>query len=110
MRLRKAFSPEAQEFGIDHPKGILLASPPGCGKSLLSRLIGYLWHLPVIRLDLREVFGSLVGESEANIRRAIQLFEAVAPCILVIDWRKALPGLQAETTTVARLPESLANF
>lgn len=44
VRLRKAFSPQAREFGIDQPKGILLASPPGCGKSLLSRLIGYLWQ------------------------------------------------------------------
>lgn len=48
-------------------------------------MAGYLWHLPVIRLDLGAVFGSLVGESEANIRRAIQLSEAVAPCVLVID-------------------------
>lgn len=93
VRLRKAFSPEARAFGVDLPKGLLLASPPGCGKSLLSRLVGYLWRLPVIRLDLGAVFGSLVGESEANIRRAVQIAEAVAPCVMVIDeMEKGLAG------------------
>jgi uncharacterized tellurite resistance protein B-like protein len=38
-----------------------------------------------LRLDVGKLFGSTVGESEKNIRRCIQLAEAVSPCILWID-------------------------
>lgn len=84
-RMALAFTPEAREFGVEYPKGLLLVSPPGCGKSLVTRLVGRLWSMPVIRLDLGAVFGSLVGQSEENVRRAIALAEAVSPAILQID-------------------------
>ena len=41
--------------------------------------------MPLLRLDVGRIFGSLVGASEANLRRAIQTAEAVSPCILWID-------------------------
>jgi SpoVK/Ycf46/Vps4 family AAA+-type ATPase len=65
-------------------------------------LIGGLWRLPLIRLDVGALFGSLVGESEERTRRALRLAETIAPCILWIDeMEKALAhgGLDSGTST-----------
>lgn len=86
LRLReRAFSQEARNYGLPEPKGIILVGIPGTGKSLTAKMIGALWRLPLLRLDVGSLFGSLVGESEERARRALQLAETVAPCILWID-------------------------
>src|SRR5207249_1061790 len=71
--------------GLPQPKGVLLVGVPGCGKSLSARALAGAWRVPLLRLDVGRIFGSLVGASEANLRRAIQVAEAVSPCILWID-------------------------
>jgi hypothetical protein len=82
---RGAWSERAREFGLPAPRGVLLLGVPGCGKSLTARAIGAHWHLPLLRFDVSSVFGKYVGESEANLRRALRAAEAVAPCVLWID-------------------------
>ncbi|MBI2413125.1 MAG: AAA family ATPase [Deltaproteobacteria bacterium] len=72
-------------LGLDIPKGLLLIGVPGSGKSLCCKALAGIWNLPLLRLDVGRLFGSTVGESEKNIRRCIQLAEAVSPCILWID-------------------------
>lgn len=82
VRDRKlAFSPEAREFGIVDPRGVLLCGVPGMGKSLSAKGIARFFGRPLLRLDLGAVMDSLVGESEANIREAIALAETLAPCV-----------------------------
>ena len=81
----KAFKPEARQFGLPTPKGILLLGVPGCGKSLTAKAVGFQWKMPLLRLDVGKVMGSLVGSSEENMRGAIKTAEAVAPCILWLD-------------------------
>lgn len=81
----RAFSEKAREFGLPQPKGMLLIGVQGCGKSLTAKVISSLWHMPLLRFDVGRVFGSLVGSSESNMRRAIQTAESIAPCILWID-------------------------
>ena len=44
-----------------------------------------MWRLPLLRFDVGRMFGSLVGSSEENVRRAIQTAESVAPAVLWID-------------------------
>ena len=80
-----AFGIEAIKYGIPSPKGIALIGIPGTGKSLAAKMISSLWKMPLIRFDVGAVFGSLVGESEANIRRALSITETIAPCLLWID-------------------------
>jgi SpoVK/Ycf46/Vps4 family AAA+-type ATPase len=48
-------------------------------------MISNLWRLPLLRFDVGKVFGSLVGSSEQNIRRAIQVAESIAPVVLWVD-------------------------
>jgi ATP-dependent 26S proteasome regulatory subunit len=80
-----AFGEKALAFGLPAPRGILLLGVPGCGKSLTAKAIGAAWKLPLLRFDVGSVFGKYVGESEANLRRALKAAEAVAPCVLWID-------------------------
>lgn len=81
----KSFTDKAREFGIPAPKGVLLLGVQGCGKSLTAKAIAAQWNLPLLRLDVGRIFGSLVGQSEENIRKAIAVAESVAPCILWAD-------------------------
>ena len=102
LRLReRAFTHEARDYGLPAPKGIALIGVPGTGKSLTAKMIGSLWRLPLLRLDVGALFGSLVGESEERVRRALRLAETVAPAILWIDeLEKALAhgGLDSGTS------------
>ncbi|HNX17766.1 MAG TPA: AAA family ATPase [Methanoregula sp.] len=86
LRLReRAFTKDARDFGLPAPKGIALIGIPGTGKSLTAKMIADLWHLPLLRLDVGALFGSLVGESEERTRRALALAETISPCILWVD-------------------------
>jgi adenylate kinase family enzyme len=85
IKRNKAFTEKAAEFGLPSPKGVLLLGVQGCGKSLCAKAISSLWKLPLLRFDVGRMFGSLVGSSEENMRRAIQTAESVAPAILWVD-------------------------
>ncbi|HYE31526.1 MAG TPA: AAA family ATPase [Methylomirabilota bacterium] len=90
-----AFREEARAFGLHAPRGILLLGVQGCGKSLCAKAVSNAWQLPLLRLDMGRMFGSLIGSSEENIRRAIAVAESVAPAILWVDEiDKALAGTQ----------------
>ncbi len=103
LRLREqAFSQKAREYGLPAPKGIGLIGIPGTGKSLTAKMIGGLWRLPLLRLDIGALFGSLVGESEERTRQALRLAETVAPAVVWIDeMEKGLAhgGLDSGTST-----------
>ncbi len=81
----RAFSEAARAYGLPSPKGLLLVGVPGCGKSLTAKAIAAEWKMPLLKFDLGKVFGGLVGQSEENMRRAVKMAEAVAPCVLWID-------------------------
>ena len=84
----------AMRFGVDIPKGIMIIGMPGCGKSLTAKATADLFHIPLVRLDVGRLMGKYVGESEENMRRALQLSEAISPCVLWIDEiEKAFAGI-----------------
>ncbi|GMU22166.1 MAG: ATPase [Phycisphaerae bacterium] len=96
----EAFTDRARDFGLPAPKGVLLVGVQGCGKSLCAKAVSKLWRLPLLRFDMGRMFGSLVGSSEQNIRRAIQVAESVAPTVLWADEiDKAFSGSQASGST-----------
>ena len=91
-----AFSEEARAFGLPAPKGMLLLGVQGCGKSLCAKAVSSAWQLPLLRFDMGRMFGSFVGSSEENVRRAIAVAESVAPAILWVDEiDKAFAGTQS---------------
>lgn len=108
---QSCFSQEAQDYGIRPPKGLLLMGIPGTGKSLTAKVIAGLWCQPLIRLDMGAIFGSLVGQSEENIRKALKLAETVSPCILWIDEvEKGLSDTGGDSGTSARVFGTLLSW
>ena len=73
---------------------------PGCGKSLTAKAVAKAWNYPLLRFDIGKVFGGIVGESEQNVRRALDIAKAIAPCVLWIDEiEKGLSGVQSSGQT-----------
>jgi len=74
-------------------RGVLLVGVPGTGKSLSAKVLASLLDWPLVRLDISAAKGSLVGQSEANLRHALATADAVAPCVLWLDEvEKAIGG------------------
>jgi hypothetical protein len=87
------FTREARCANVPLPRGVALIGIPGTGKSLSAKMLSGIWKMPLLRLDVGALFGSYLGESEANMRQAIRLAETVSPCILWIDeLEKAFAG------------------
>lgn len=85
---------KAIEFGVNMPKGVLIAGVPGCGKSLCAKVTAQMFDVPLLKLDMGKIMGKYVGESEENMRKAIALAEAISPCVLWIDeLEKAFAGV-----------------
>lgn len=70
---------------IKPPRGILVVGVPGCGKSLTAKAISSKWKLPLYLLDFATVQGMYVGQSEQQLKEALNAAEQVSPCVLWID-------------------------
>ena len=83
----------AREYGLDLPSGLLLTGLPGGGKTLVAKMLAAHWKLPLLRFDVGRSFGSLLGQTEGNVREVLAVAVASAPCILFIDeCEKSLGG------------------
>lgn len=76
---------EAQDRHITLPKGILIIGMPGCGKSMIAKAVASEFEVSLLRLDISRLMGKYVGQSEANLRKALATAEAAHPCVLWID-------------------------
>lgn len=108
QKRRRSFTDAAREFGIPYPKGVLLIGVQGCGKSLVAKSIASAYSLPMLKMDVGRIFGSLVGQSEENMRRAIRIAESLAPCVLWLDeLEKGFAGMSgsgiSDSGTTARV-------
>jgi hypothetical protein len=78
------------------PRGVLLLSPPGCGKSQFCKSLGKEVGRPVLMLDIGSLMGSLVGQIEERTRQALKIIDAMAPCVAMIDEvEKAFAGVNS---------------
>lgn len=75
----------ADEWDINVPKGALVSGIPGTGKSLMAEEIARTLGIPLIQMDMGALMGKYLGESENNMRKAIEMAEALTPCVLWID-------------------------
>lgn len=83
---------------LKQARGVLLLSPPGCGKSQFAKSLGNEVGRPVLILDVGSLMGSLVGQSEDRTRRALKIVDAMEPCVLMIDEvEKAFAGVGGNT-------------
>jgi len=84
-RQRPLLTMDLRERGLRPPRGVLLVGVPGCGKSLSAKAIAASWQLPLYRLDLANIHGQYLGQSEGRLKEALATADRVAPCVLWID-------------------------
>lgn len=95
---------DARRYGVSVPKGVFIVGMPGCGKSLCAKASAALFESPLLKLDMGSMMGKYVGESEANLRKAIHIAEAAAPCILWIDEiEKGFSGVGGNNDIMTRM-------
>lgn len=94
----------AREEHVPTPKGVFIVGMPGCGKSLCAKAAANLFNVPLLKLDMGSMLGKYVGDSESNLRRAIKIAEAAAPCILWIDEiEKGFSGVGGNNDIMTRM-------
>lgn len=82
-----------RRYVMDPPKGILVSGVPGTGKSMMAKYISNMLGLSLIKMDLGDVLGGYVGESEKNMNKALATIDALSPCVLWVDeMEKAFAG------------------
>lgn len=99
--LKKLQTPEFSSQ-MEKPKGVLIVGMPGCGKSLTAKATANIFSMPLLKLDMGQLMGKYVGESEKNLRQALAIASRAEPCILWIDEiEKGFSGIGSDQTGVA---------
>jgi SpoVK/Ycf46/Vps4 family AAA+-type ATPase len=82
---RDAFQGKKGTEGLDVPKGVLLLGVQGAGKSLSARAVAGAWRVPLLRLDFGALYNKFHGETERNLREALETASQMSPAILWMD-------------------------
>ena len=80
--------------------GLMLLGPAGTGKSHFAKALGNELSIPTLSLDFGRMMGSLVGQSEGNMRSALKAVDAMGRVVLYLDeLEKGLSGVQSSGAT-----------
>ncbi len=85
LEVRKSFFREEPPSNLDPPRGMLLLGVQGCGKSLAAKAAAGIFGVPLLRLDFGVLYSKYYGETEKNVRKALETAEVMAPCVLWVD-------------------------
>ncbi|HLP76125.1 MAG TPA: AAA family ATPase [Candidatus Paceibacterota bacterium] len=84
LDVRKSFFLENDKT-LDPPRGLLLLGVQGCGKSLAAKAAAGILGVPLLRLDFGVLYNKYYGETERNLRKALETAEVMSPCVLWMD-------------------------
>ena len=82
---REVFLGASAASPLPAPKGVLLLGVQGAGKSLAAKCVAGAWQLPLFRMDFGALYQKYHGETERNVREALAVADAMAPCVLWMD-------------------------
>lgn len=73
-----------RSFATEPRNRIVLAGPPGNGKTSLARAIAFELGLPLYVLKYEAIFGSFLGETSSRLKRVFD-FVRSRPCVIFFD-------------------------
>jgi SpoVK/Ycf46/Vps4 family AAA+-type ATPase len=85
LMVRKEFFAGNNEIRLDPPRGVLLLGVQGCGKSLMAKAAAGVLGVPLLRMDFGVLYNKYYGETERNLRKALETAEVMSPCVLWLD-------------------------
>lgn len=85
LEVRKSFFAGGPQPNLDPPRGVLLLGVQGCGKSLAAKAAAGIYGVPLLRLDFGVLYNKYYGETERNLRKALETAEVMSPCVLWMD-------------------------
>jgi transitional endoplasmic reticulum ATPase len=86
----------AARFGVEPPTGLLLAGPPGTGKTTVAKVLAAQARCSFYPISGADVMSKWVGESERNIRQLFDRARENRPSIIFIDEIDAIAGRRGE--------------
>ena len=86
----------AAAFGVEPPSGLLLAGPPGTGKTTIARVLAAESHCSFYPTTATDLTSKWVGESEAKVARLFARARDNAPSIVFIDEINGVGGARGE--------------
>ncbi|MDE1461465.1 CDC48 family AAA ATPase [Spartinivicinus poritis] len=87
-----------ERLGIDAPKGVLLHGPPGCGKTLIARIIAQETEANFFSVSGPEIVHKFYGESEAALRKVFEQASKKGPSIVFLDEIDAIAPRRDQVT------------
>ena len=74
-----------REIGVSMPKGILLAGPPGTGKTMLAKAVAGEANVPFFSMSGSEFVEMFVGMGASKVRDLFKQAKEKAPCTVFIE-------------------------
>jgi transitional endoplasmic reticulum ATPase len=101
-----------QQYGVKPSKGVLLYGPPGCGKTLLGKVVARQAKAHFLHVKGPELLRERSGESEAKLRELFDRARENTPCVLFFDEIDALTGARgtSDATGTGILNQFLAEM
>jgi hypothetical protein len=79
------YSQNAQDCGLERPRGVALIGPPGTGKTVAAMIAARVLGLDLVQLDISSMFDRWLGSSEQKMRGALEVVAAMKNCVLMVD-------------------------
>ena len=74
-----------ERLGIEPHSGVLLYGPPGCGKTLLAKVLASESEARMLSINGPEIMNKYYGETEAKLRDIFKEAKENSPSIIFID-------------------------
>ncbi|MEC4817921.1 MAG: ATP-binding protein [Scytonema sp. PMC 1069.18] len=83
-KFKRLLAPDAKQYNLRVPKGIMLVGPPGTGKSHAAKACSQSMGIPLIMVDWGN-FRSFGNQAEAKLKRLLKLADRLNQVILYFD-------------------------
>lgn len=80
---------------LDLPRGIILAGPPGTGKTMNAEALAGEMKLPFVSINSADIVAQ--GNAVSNIKKLFQVIEKISPCLVFFDEFDSLGRARTET-------------